>query len=157
MPSDIMHNIKGVIFDLDGVLVDTAAYHYKAWKSLAEEWKYSLTHSDNEQLKGVSRKDSVIKIAQWAGVHVSSKELEEVAQRKNEIYLALCQSLSYDDVLPGIKPFLQELKENQIQLALGSASKNARFVIQKLGLSTFFDVIVDGNDVFKSNRTQRCF
>ncbi len=157
MPSDTNPNIKGVIFDLDGVIVDTAQFHYSAWKSLAAGWNYSLTIEDNEQLKGVSRKDSVAKIASWAGVSATESELNAVAQRKNQKYLALCASLTPNAILPGISELINELHANEVKVALGSASKNARFVIDKLGLTADFDVIVDGNDVSKSKPDPEVF
>lgn len=157
MRLDTNPNIEAVIFDLDGVIVDTAQYHYEAWKTLALEWNYSLKSSDNEALKGVSRKDSVSKIATWAGVQPSAQELENIAFRKNTLYLELCAKLTPHDILPGIENLINELKANTIKVALGSASKNARFVIEKLGLDTTFDVIVDGNDVMHSKPNPEVF
>ena len=92
----------GFIFDLDGVIVDTARFHYKAWRALAEQWGYSLTHKDNEQLKGVSRMNSIKKISDWAKVDLPQNELEKMAEIKNEYYLNLCDSLGIQDVLPGV-------------------------------------------------------
>ena len=157
MPSDTMHNIQAVIFDLDGVIVDTAQFHYNAWKTLASEWGYALKHEDNEQLKGVSRMDSVKKIAQWANVHTTPEQLLDVAHRKNEIYLNLCAQLTPEHILPGISPLIDALKASGVLVALGSASKNARFVLDKLGLLDVFDVIVDGNDVSKSKPNPEVF
>jgi len=157
MPSDTMPNIGGVIFDLDGVIVDTAQFHYTAWKTLAKQWNYELKINDNEQLKGVSRKDSVAKIAAWAGVQPTTAELHDVATRKNKLYLELCAKLTPNDILPGIANLIEELKENHIKVALGSASKNARFVIEKLGLESTFDVILDGNDVSHSKPNPEVF
>lgn len=150
-------NIKGVIFDLDGVIVDSAQFHYEAWKTLAREWNYDLKMSDNEALKGVSRKDSVLKIAIWAGVKPTAQELESIATRKNILYLELCAKLTPHDILPGIENLINELKNNNIKVALGSASKNARFVIEKLGLHNTFDVVVDGNDVIHSKPDPEVF
>ena len=157
MRLDTNPNIEAVIFDLDGVIVDTAQYHYEAWKTLALEWNYSLKSSDNEALKGVSRKDSVSKIAAWAGVQPSAQELENIASRKNTLYLELCAELTPDDVLAGIENLINELKVNNIKVALGSASKNARFVIEKLKLNNTFDVVVDGNDVLHSKPNPEVF
>ncbi len=157
MQLDSKPRVQGVIFDLDGVIVDTAQYHFEAWKTVASEWKYNLTAEDNEQLKGVSRKDSIAKIASWAGIIVSAAELNEIAAQKNKKYLALCNALSPKHILPGIVDLIHELKANAIQIALGSASKNARFVIEKLGLSKLFDVIIDGNDVNNSKPNPEVF
>ena len=109
-----MHNIQAVIFDLDGVIVDTAQFHYNAWKTLASEWDYALKHEDNEQLKGVSRMDSVYKIAQWANVHTTLEQLLDVARRKNEIYLSFCNQLTPEYVLPGILPLIHALKASGV-------------------------------------------
>ena len=157
MLSDTMHNIQAVIFDLDGVIVDTAKFHYDAWKTLASEWDYTLKQEDNEQLKGVSRMDSVNKIARWANVHQSPEKLLDVAHRKNEIYLNSCNQLTPEHVLPGILVLIDALKASGVLLALGSASKNARFVLNKLELLDIFDVIVDGNDVSKSKPNPEVF
>ncbi|MEK9530037.1 MAG: beta-phosphoglucomutase [Flavobacteriaceae bacterium] len=152
-----MDNVKAVIFDLDGVIVDTAQFHYMAWKKLAAEWNYALKKEDNEQLKGVSRMESVAKIAQWAGIYTTDEKLADVAKRKNDLYLALCANLTPNDVLPGIQELIDELKRRHVQIALGSASKNARFVLDRLGLSTTFDTIVDGNNVSKSKPNPEVF
>lgn len=150
MQLDIMHKIQAVIFDLDGVIVDTAQFHFIAWKELAAEWNYTLTLEDNEKLKGVSRMESVEKISRWAGIQATQEKLIDVAKRKNDLYLNLCSNLSFENVLAGINELINELKEHHIKVALGSASKNARFVLDRLGLSETFDVIVDGTNISKS-------
>jgi beta-phosphoglucomutase len=157
MPLDIMRKIQAVIFDLDGVIVDTAQFHFIAWKELAAEWNYTLTPEDNEKLKGVSRMDSVNKIAQWANVQTKPEQLLDIAHRKNEIYLRFCNQLTPQHVLPGISSLINTLKANGVFISLGSASKNARFVLDKLGLLDVFDVVVDGNDVSKSKPNPEVF
>jgi beta-phosphoglucomutase len=157
MPLDIMRKIQAVIFDLDGVIVDTAQFHFIAWKELAAEWNYTLTPEDNEKLKGVSRMDSVNKIAQWANVQTKPEQLLDIAHRKNEIYLRFCNQLTPQHVLPGISTLINTLKVNGVFISLGSASKNARFVLDKLGLLDVFDVVVDGNDVSKSKPNPEVF
>tara|TARA_B100001094_G_C17950101_1_gene680089 strand:+ start:56 stop:727 length:672 start_codon:yes stop_codon:yes gene_type:complete len=157
MPLDIKSKIQGVIFDLDGVIVDTAKFHFNSWKTIASEWNYELKYNDNEKLKGVSRMDSVVKIAGWAEINLSSEELEHAANRKNEIYTELCSKLTPEHILPGIMSLINQLKANNICIALGSASKNARLVLKKIGLLTLFDVIVDGNDVSKSKPNPEVF
>ena len=157
MPLDIMGKIQAVIFDLDGVIVDTAQFHFIAWKELAAEWNYTLTPEDNEKLKGVSRMDSVNKIAQWANVQTKPEQLLDIAHRKNEIYLRFCNQLTPQHVLPGISSLINTLKANGVFISLGSASKNARFVLDKLGLLGVFDVVVDGNDVSKSKPNPEVF
>lgn len=152
-----MGKIQAVIFDLDGVIVDTAQFHFIAWKELAAEWNYTLTPEDNEKLKGVSRMDSVNKIAQWANVQTKPEQLLDIAHRKNEIYLRFCNQLTPQHVLPGISTLINTLKANGVFISLGSASKNARFVLDKLGLLGVFDVVVDGNDVSKSKPNPEVF
>ena len=152
-----MGKIQAVIFDLDGVIVDTAQFHFIAWKELAAEWSYTLTPEDNEKLKGVSRMDSVNKIAQWANVQTKPEQLLDIAHRKNEIYLRFCNQLTPQHVLPGISSLINTLKANGVFISLGSASKNARFVLDKLGLLGVFDVVVDGNDVSKSKPNPEVF
>ena len=152
-----MGKIQAVIFDLDGVIVDTAQFHFIAWKELAAEWNYTLTPEDNEKLKGVSRMDSVNKIAQWANVQTKPEQLLDIAHRKNEIYLRFCNQLTPKHVLPGISTLINTLKANGVFISLGSASKNARFVLDKLGLLDVFDVVVDGNDVSKSKPNPEVF
>ena len=152
-----MGKIQAAIFDLDGVIVDTAQFHFIAWKELAAEWSYTLTPEDNEKLKGVSRMDSVNKIAQWANVQTKPEKLLDIAHRKNEIYLRFCNQLTPQHVLPGISSLINTLKANGVFISLGSASKNARFVLDKLGLLGVFDVVVDGNDVSKSKPNPEVF
>jgi len=141
---------KGLIFDLDGVIVDTARFHFKAWRELAAEWDYNLSYQDNEQLKGVSRMDSIRKIAQWAGKDFEQDALDKMATAKNELYLNLCESLTIQDVLPGVLRILHESVNRGLKLAVGSASKNAVVVLKKLGIIDLFDVVVDGNMVTHS-------
>ena len=124
---------------------------------VAAEWSYTLTPEDNEKLKGVSRMDSVNKIAQWANVQTKPEKLLDIAHRKNEIYLRFCNQLTPQHVLPGISSLINTLKANGVFISLGSASKNARFVLDKLGLLGVFDVVVDGNDVSKSKPNPEVF
>ena len=125
--------MMGFIFDLDGVIVDTARFHYKAWRDLAAEWGYSLTYKDNEQLKGVSRMNSIRKISEWAKIDLPQDELERMSDIKNEYYLNLCDSLGIQDVLPGVLLTIQQCVERGIKIGVGSASKNAKIVLNKLG------------------------
>ncbi|MGD1998017.1 MAG: beta-phosphoglucomutase [Flavobacteriaceae bacterium] len=141
---------KGLIFDLDGVIVDTARFHYTAWRELAAEWGYKLSYKENEQLKGVSRMDSIRKIAQWAGKDFEQDALVKMATAKNELYLNLCESLSIQDVLPGVLRILHDSINKGLKLAVGSASKNATLVLKKLGIIDLFEVVVDGNMVTHS-------
>ncbi|ATA89322.1 beta-phosphoglucomutase [Capnocytophaga stomatis] len=149
--------MKGYIFDLDGVIVDTAKFHFLAWKKIGEEFGFQLTHELNEQLKGVSRVDSLQKILNWASVSVSSEKFDELATRKNADYLTYVEKMNENDILPGVKAFLEKAKQENIKIALGSASKNARPILQKLGIISYFDAIVDGNDVTKAKPDPEVF
>lgn len=149
--------MKGYIFDLDGVIVDTAKFHFVAWKKIGEEFGFSLTHELNEQLKGVSRVDSLQKILHWAGVSVSDEKFNELATRKNEDYLSYVAQMNENDILPGVKTFLQKLRSEGKKIALGSASKNARLILEKTGIISLFDAIVDGNDVTKAKPDPEVF
>lgn len=141
-----MRDLKGVIFDLDGVLVDTARFHYRAWKELAEKLGIGFGPVDNERLKGVSRMDSLEIILSLAPepLILSDQEKKEQADEKNNRYVAMTQQLSPDDALPGVRTLIEQLKSNGIAVALGSASKNARGVMDRLELTGAMDAIVDG-------------
>lgn len=149
--------MKAVIFDLDGVLVDTAQYHYQAWVAIAKALDFDLTLAQNEQLKGVSRIDSLRAILEWSGKQIDTPQFEEFLIKKNNHYLSLIQEISPQDALPGVPAFLKALQAHQIPMALGSASKNARPILEKLTITTFFDAIVDGNDVTKSKPDPEVF
>lgn len=154
---DLLKEIKGVIFDLDGVLVDTAVFHFQAWKRLAQELGFDFTEIENEQLKGVSRIASLEKILKWAGVDASESEKIEMAERKNRWYLDLVEQMKADEILPGSLKLLHWLKENGYQIALGSASKNAPLILEKTGMISFFDVLIDGNSVSLSKPNPEVF
>ena len=154
---DLLKEIKGVIFDLDGVLVDTAVFHFQAWKRLAQELGFNFTEIENEQLKGVSRIASLEKILNWAGVDASESEKIEMAERKNRWYLDLVEQMKADEILPGSLELLHWLKKNGYQVALGSASKNAPLILEKTGMISFFDVLVDGNSVSLSKPNPEVF
>lgn len=135
---------KGFIFDLDGVIVDTAKYHYLAWKALADELSIPFTLQDNERLKGVSRLQSFEIILELGNRTMSEDEKQHYCTKKNDIYLSYIQKLEKNEVLPGVREFLIASQENEIPTALGSASKNAVFILDKLDLTELLDVIVDG-------------
>ena len=144
----IKHNmIKGYLFDLDGVIVDTAVFHFQAWRRLAQKLGGDFTEEQNEELKGVSRVDSLKKILEWTGATVSDAEFETLMVEKNEWYLELAQTLSQKDALPGAVQFLKEAHGMGIKIALGSASKNAPMILEKMDLLPLFDAIIDGNNV----------
>ena len=139
--------IKGFLFDLDGVIVDTAVFHFQAWRRLAQKLGGDFTEEQNEQLKGVSRVDSLNKIIEWTRATVSDEEFQTLMVEKNEWYLELVQGLGPQDALPGALNFLQTAYDQGIKIALGSASKNAPMILEKLGITPLFTAIIDGNNV----------
>ena len=149
--------VKACLFDLDGVLVDTARFHYIAWKLLADRLGFAFTETDNERLKGVSRMDSLEILLEIGKVTLSSQEKEQYATEKNEIYLNYVKQMTPDDVLPGVQDFLHELKSNRILIGLGSASKNARLILERTGMVSLFDVIVDGNLISQAKPNPEVF
>ena len=150
-------NKKAFIFDLDGVVVDTAKYHFLAWKKLANSIGVDFSHEENEQLKGVSRVKSLEKILEWGKKTISEEEFIELMNLKNEDYLSYINTMSEADILPGVKEVIDYLKDRNIPIALGSASKNARTILEKINLFDAFDVIVDGNNVSKAKPNPEVF
>jgi len=140
-------NNKAFIFDLDGVIVDTAKYHYLAWKELANSLGFDFTEQQNELLKGVSRVRSLEILLDIGNVELSQAEKDKHLQEKNEQYLSYIEKMDTGEILPGIPELLAFLKAEKIPFALGSASKNARLILENLKLLDDFDAIVDGNDV----------
>lgn len=138
---------SAIILDLDGVICDTAHFHFLAWHRLAAEYGYELTKADNEQLKGVSRADSLTFILGLANKTLSTEQFNEDLRRKNEWYLDLVKDMGPLDVLPGVPSFFAEVAARKIPLALGSASKNANMVLTRVGLIQAFDAIVDASQV----------
>lgn len=136
---------KAAIFDLDGVITDTAEYHYNAWLELAKSLDIMFTREFNEELKGVSRIDSLYKILEHGNKvgQYSEIEIEKLANEKNINYLAMLEKLSPADILPGIVEFLDELKDHNIQIGLASASKNAPYILEKLGIRNYFETIAN--------------
>lgn len=150
-------DVKACIFDLDGVIVDTAKYHYLAWKRLAEELDIDFTEKDNEELKGVSRMDSLDIILSKGNKKISQERKEELAARKNEWYLEFVNEMKPGDELPGARQFLDTLKENNIKIGLGSSSKNAKLCLNLLEMTDYFDVIVDGTMITKAKPDPQIF
>lgn len=150
-------NNKTFIFDLDGVIVDTAKYHFLAWQKLANELGITFTHEDNEQLKGVSRVASLDLILKWGEKIISQVEKEKFLIQKNEDYLSYIENIDSSEILPGVMKVLEYLKKNNQNIVLGSASKNARPILEKTGILHFFDAIVDGNDVSKAKPDPEVF
>ena len=149
--------IEACIFDLDGVIVDTAKYHYQSWRSIANELGFDFSWEQNEQLKGVSRADSLDIILRIGNKSLEDEVKQEYLVKKNELYLSHIKGMNPDEVLPGVRSFLEDLKEKNIKVGLGSASKNARPILDKTGLFSFFEVIVDGNEVSKSKPDPEVF
>ncbi|MGE0076546.1 MAG: beta-phosphoglucomutase [Bacteroidales bacterium] len=139
--------ILACIFDLDGVVVDTAKYHYLAWKRLAKELGFEFTEVHNERLKGVSRMRSLEILLEVGGLSFSMDKMEKMAARKNEWYLEYILKMTPEEILPGAKELLEELRMHNIKLALGSASKNAPVILDRIGITGHFDKILDGNTV----------
>ena len=150
-------NKKGFIFDLDGVIVDTAKYHFLAWKKLAKTIGVDFTIHQNEQLKGVSRKKSLEKILEWGNKSISDSEFEHLMASKNDDYLSHINKMDEDEVLPDVPRILNYLINNEQQIALGSASKNAKPILEKVNLLKKFKAIVDGNDVVKGKPNPEVF
>ena len=136
-------SFKAVLFDLDGVITDTAEYHYLAWKKLAEELGISIDRQFNEQLKGVSRDDSLRRILAYGGKTVTDTEFKQLTDRKNANYLEMIQAVRPADVYPGILSLLQDLRANGKKIALASASKNGPFLLKQMQLTAYFDAIAD--------------
>lgn len=143
------NKLKAVIFDLDGVITDSAKYHYLAWKELADELNIPFDEEYNEKLKGVSRMESLELILENGNAcgKYTQEEKEAMADKKNENYKELIKQITPSDILPGILPFLEELKEADIQIALASVSKNAPFIIHQLEIEKYFDYIADAASV----------
>lgn len=137
--------IKGFIFDLDGVLTDTAEYHYRGWKRLADELGIPFTRKDNEALRGIPRRESLLMILK--GRKYSEEQILEMMERKNRYYLEFIQQIAPRDLLPGARELLEEIHAAGLKSALGSASKNAPDVIQRLGITGLLDAISHGESV----------
>ena len=140
-------DLKAIIFDLDGVIVDTAKYHYLAWRELANQLGFDFTTEQNERLKGVSRVRSLEILLDIGKVHLEEDQKTKYLKEKNEQYLQYIAKMDHSEILPGIDDLLHYLKLNKVPFSLGSASKNARLILETLDLIDLFDVIVDGNDV----------
>lgn len=149
--------MKGAIFDLDGVLVDTAVYHYAAWKELANKLGFEFTEADNERLKGVSRMKSLEILLSVGNITADDEQKEKWAREKNERYVKLLDNLSEESLLSGAKDYLTKLRKESILIALGSASKNAPLILKRTGIADMFDAVVDGNSVSKAKPDPEIF
>jgi beta-phosphoglucomutase len=149
--------IKACIFDLDGVIVDTALYHYLAWKRLANELGFDLTKEQNEQLKGVSRAKSLEILLRIGGLELSELEKERLAYKKNEWFNDFIERMLPEEIFPGVRQLVEKLRFKGIKVALASSSKNARAVIRRLQIDNMFDVIVDGNMIRQTKPAPEIF
>jgi beta-phosphoglucomutase len=152
-----MKKIEACIFDLDGVIVDTAKYHFIAWRALAEELGFTFTQEDNERLKGVSRMQSLEILLEIGGKKFPDVEKLEMAQRKNTLYVSYIEKMTPDEILPGVREFLEELKSKGIKMALGSASKNSPMILEQVQLLGMFDAVVDGNSISEAKPNPEVF
>ena len=149
--------IKGLIFDLDGVIVDTAKYHYKAWFRLAESQGIIFSEEENENLKGVGRMESLEYILGLGNKKLPAAEKKKLAYTKNEWYKESISAIDENDMLPGAYAFLQEALDNKYRIALGSASKNAEMILNTLGIYDLFETIIDGTKTTRSKPDPQVF
>ena len=152
-----MAEIRACIFDLDGVIVDTASHHFVAWQNLAEELGVPFSAEDNEALKGVSRVDSLEYILRKGGLVLDPATKVQLMDRKNAHYLELASKTSPSDALPGVVELIHELRSQGIKVALGSSSKNAEMILTRLTLLDAFDTLVDGNHITLSKPDPEVF
>jgi beta-phosphoglucomutase len=149
--------IKACIFDLDGVIVDTAHYHFLAWKRLADELNINFTEHDNERLKGVSRLHSMDILLEIGGVEMTVEQRETLANKKNAWFVDFIEKMKPTDIFPGVKHLVEELRQNGIKVGLASSSKNAKTVIRLLQIQEMFDAVVDGTMVTHSKPDPEIF
>lgn len=152
-----MQKIKGAIFDLDGVLVDTAKYHYLAWKKLADKLGFDFTEKDNERLKGVSRTRSLEILLEIGGIQADENQKQIWAEEKNACYVEYLKQLDQSALLEGTLDYLTSLHSRNVKISLGSASKNAPLILSQLGIEKYFDAVVDGNCISKAKPDPEVF
>jgi beta-phosphoglucomutase len=153
----LFNQIKGFIFDLDGVVVDTRPYHCLAWQHIAHDFGVQIDKDRNEVLRGLSRMKSLEKILDWGNLYLTEAEKLHWADVKNNKYLELIGKMTPDEVLPGVRDFLKQTRAAGIKTALVSSSSNARVVLHSVRLETFFDAVIDGNLTKKSKPAPDCF
>jgi len=142
--------LRAFIFDLDGIIVDTAKYHFKSWRIISKNFGFELLETQNELLKGLSREESLERILSWAEISIDEFERKKCLEKKNELYKGFINNLSQMDILPGVIKLINFAALKGIPIALGSASKNAHQILKKLGIENKFKVIIDGNSTSKS-------
>lgn len=150
-------DMRAAIFDLDGVIVDTAKYHYLAWKRLANELGFDFMNTDNERLKGVSRVRSLEILLEIGGLTLDEAEKSEATARKNDWYVEYIGQMDATEILPGVTEYVQGIRARGIKTAIGSASKNTPLILDRLGISSLFDSVVDGNKVSKAKPDPEVF
>jgi len=153
----MMIDIKGVIFDMDGVIVDTAGHHFKAWKVVVNKLGFDIDESFDERLKGVGRMTCLDIILEHGKVTKTEEEKIAIADEKNNLFLEFISQIDETEILPGVSRFLDELDENNIPFALGSASKNAPKILKRTGLTDRFKAVVDGNSISKPKPNPEVF
>lgn len=152
-----MSRFKAVIFDLDGVICFTDRYHYRAWKQIADNEGIYFDEKINERLRGVGRMDSLDIILERAEKNYSSEEKEALAARKNEMYRKLLSQMSPEDLSDEVKTTLIKLRERGLKLAIGSSSKNTKYILERIGLEDFFDAVSDGTNITHSKPDPEVF
>jgi beta-phosphoglucomutase len=156
---EIITKLKAAIFDLDGVLADTAKYHYLAWKSVASRLGFQFTPKDGERTKGVSRKESLKVVLEVGGLlgKLSEEEMAAIEMEKNSLYVGSISKIDRSELLPGTEGLLNELRRRGVAIALGSASKNSRAILDAMGIAPLFDAIVDGTKVMRAKPDPEVF
>jgi beta-phosphoglucomutase len=149
--------IKALLFDLDGVIVETAGFHYQAWRQLAQDLGFDISEEFNEGLKGISRMESLDLILKHGGVELSDEQKLALAVTKNDNYLTLVSQMTPDDILPGVQDFFKQIKQTDIKIGLGSVSKNAKMILERVGLLQEFDAIIDGTKISRSKPDPEVF
>lgn len=148
---------KGLLFDLDGVLADTAKYHFLAWREIAGELGIEFTIKDNERLKGVSRERSFEIVLEVGNKTMAKEEQKKYCERKNERYLSYIQKMEADEILPGVREFLEDARKKGYLISLGSASKNSALILDRLNITHYFDAVIDGTKVTKAKPDPEVF
>jgi beta-phosphoglucomutase len=153
----MLGSMRAALFDLDGVIVDTAKYHYIAWREMARGLGFDITEEQNERLKGISRMESLEIILGIGGVTLSQDERARLGASKNQRYVEMIGQIDSSEILRGAKEYLMLLRQRDVRIALGSASKNADLILNNLGIRPLFDVVIDGTKVSKSKPDPQVF
>jgi beta-phosphoglucomutase len=152
----MIHTMQAAIFDLDGVIVDTAKYHYLAWKRLARQLGFEFRETDNERLKGISRMRSLEILLEVGGVPMHEADRVKFATLKDGWYVEYIQKMDPSELLPGAVEYVRYIRGKGVKTAIASASKNAPLIIERVQIGSLFDAVIDGTKVFKANRNRTC-